>query len=282
MFRESVYKRYTPAVTAVQEVEGQKSYWFIFNQNKLLVKIENNKCTIPLLESLDKLEIFPVRTQYLGTLQGHPCYSAEVSSDSIAPSGMDFSELRPLFGALDEDIFFLAGKAIQIVKWDQTHQYCGRCGSHTEELPGERAKKCPKCGFISYPRISPAVITAVLKDDKILLAHNKNFAGNMYSLIAGFVEAGETLEECVQREIIEEVGIKVKNIRYFGSQPWPFPNSLMIGFVAEYESGEISVDGVEIEAADWYHIDNLPELPKKLSIARVIIDWYVKNTVKKD
>lgn len=282
MFRESVYKRYIPAVTAQHDAKGKKSYWFVFSQNKLLVKVENDKCSIPLLEKLDELNLFSIRAQYLGTLQGHPCYSAEVASDSNAPSGMDFSELRQLFGALEEDIFFLAGKAIQIVKWDQTHQYCGRCGTHTEELPGERAKKCPKCGFISYPRISPAVITAVLRANKILLAHNKNFAGNMYSLIAGFVEPGETLEECVQREIMEEVGIKVKNIKYFGSQPWPFPNSLMIGFLAEYESGEISVDGVEIEAADWYDIDNLPELPKKLSIARVIIDWYVKNSVKKD
>lgn len=202
MFRESVYKRYTPAVTAEQDSEEQKSYWFIFCQNKLLVNSINEKCTIPLLDNLDKMELSPIRTQYLGTLQGHPCYSAEVASDSNAPQGMSFSDLRPLFGSLDEDIFFLAGKAIQIVNWDQTHQYCGRCGTQTEDLPGERAKKCPKCGFISYPRISPAVITAVLKDDKILLAHNKNFAGNMYSLIAGFVEPGETLEECVQREIM--------------------------------------------------------------------------------
>jgi NAD+ diphosphatase len=148
------------------------------------------------------------------------------------------------------------------------------------EGEGERAKRCPECGFISYPVICPAVITAIIKDRKILLAHNRSFKGNMYSLIAGFVEAGETLEECVKREIMEEVGLQVKNVKYLGSQPWPFPNSLMIGFTAEYESGEIAVDGVEISDAKWFDIDNLPELPSEISIARKIINWYIENFKK--
>ena len=166
---------------------------------------------------------------------------------------------------------------MQIVNWDQTHQYCGRCGCKTEDLPGERAKKCPACGFTSFPRISPATITAVLKGKSILLTHNRNFRGNIYSLIAGFVEPGETLEECVQREILEETSIQVKNIRYFASQPWPFPNSLMIGFTAEYEGGEVSVDGKELSDAAWFDVQKLPELPGKISIARKIIDWYIQN-----
>lgn len=277
--RESIYKRYIPAVTAQCELDTP-AFWFVFAQNKLLTENSGESVSIPFTEDLHKLGIYPTRTQYLGTLQGSPCFSAEVPADTECPDNMTFGDLRSLYSSLDEDIFMLAGKAIQIVNWDQTHQYCGRCGSHTEDLPGERAKKCPKCGFISYPRISPAVITAILKDNKILLAHNKAFAGNMYSLIAGFVEPGETLEECVKREIMEEVGLKVKNVKYLGSQPWPFPNSLMLGFTAEYESGEISVDGMEIADAGWFDVNNLPELPRKMSIARNIIDWYIANNSK--
>jgi len=281
MHRESIYKRYEPAVT-IQHEEGNQSYWFVFCQNKLLIKVDIDKYSIPFLRNLQELMLFPDRSQYLGILQGHPCYSAEISSYTDIPEGMAFFDLKSLHGALDDDIFLLAGKAIQIVNWDQTHQYCGRCGTPTEELQGERAKKCPNCGFLSFPRISPAVITAVLKGDKILLAHNSSFSGNMYSLIAGFVEPGETLEECVKREIMEEVSLKVKNIKYLGSQPWPFPNSLMIGYIAEYESGELCVDGMEITEAGWFDVDNLPELPKKMSIARVIIDLYIEKYSHKD
>jgi NAD+ diphosphatase len=279
MNKESIYKRYEPAVTDPNENNGQ-IYWFAFCENKMLVKVENDNYCIPYLNSLQELNVLPVRTQYLGILQGSPCYSAEISSSTNAPEGMNFVDLRSLYGVIDEDLFHLAGKAFQIVSWDQMHQFCGRCGSPTEEQPGERAKICPKCGFISYPRICPATITAVLKDNKILLAHAKNFKGNMYSLIAGFLEPGETLEECVKRELMEEVSIKVKNIKYLGSQSWPYPNSMMIGFTAEYDSGEISVDGVEISDAGWFDVDNLPELPSKVSIAREIIDWYIQETRK--
>ncbi|MEE8414186.1 MAG: NAD(+) diphosphatase [Dehalococcoidales bacterium] len=274
MSRESIYKSYKPA-DAIESGHNDYGYWFVFCLNKLLIKPDD--CSIPYLTSLAELELSPVRTQYLGTLQGQPCHSAEVSPDTIPPGGMSFRELRSLYGLLNEDIFLLAGKAIQIVNWDQTHQYCGRCGHKTQTLQGERANKCQVCGFTSYPRLSPAVITAVLKDNKILLSHNAAFRGNMHSLIAGFVEPGETLEECVKRELLEEVGIQVKNVKYFGSQPWPFPNSLMIGFTAGYESGEISVDGKEVLEAGWYGVNNLPELPPEMSIAREIIDWFIQN-----
>jgi NAD+ diphosphatase len=238
---------------------------------------QKDKVTIPYFKSLSELNITPVRIQYLGTLQGSPCYSAEAKAESANPEGMEFIELRSLYSVLDEDIFLLAGKATQIVSWDQTNNYCGRCGTKMEPLEGERAKICPVCRLINYPRISPAAITAVIKGNKILLTHNAAFKGNIHSLIAGFVEPGETIEECVHREIFEEVGLKVNNLKYFGSQPWPFPNSLMIGFTAEYKSGEISVDGQEITEAGWYDAGNLPELPGKMSIARKIIEWFVKT-----
>jgi NAD+ diphosphatase len=274
MSRESIYKRYQPAVTS-EPGNDCYVYWFIFSMNKLLIK--NDELGIPYSRSLKELNLSPLRMQYLGTLQEQPCYSAEVSPDTIAPEGMSFRELMSLYGVLDEDIYLLAGRAVQIVRWDQQHQYCGRCGHKTETLQGERAKKCPACGFISYPRLSPATITAVLKDNKILLTHYAAFRGNMHTIIAGFVEPGETLEECVKREIQEEVGIQVKNIKYFKSQPWPYPNSLMIGFTAEYESGEISVDNTEISEAAWYDLNSLPELPPKMSIAREIIDWFKQS-----
>jgi len=273
---ESIYKRYIPA-NICEQVESGNIYWFVFNSGKLLVKIDKDNTSIPFVKTIEELNIVALRTQYLGTLDGQPCYSVEVSSDVKDPKGMCFIDLRSLYGSIDEDIFILAGRALQIVTWDQTHQYCGRCGTHAETIQGERAKRCPKCGLINYPRISPAVITAILKDNKILLAHNSGFKGNMHSLIAGFLEPGETLEECVEREIMEEVGIQVKNIKYFGSQPWPFPNSMMIGYIAEYASGEILVDGVEITEAGWFATDNLPELPSRMSIARKLIDWYIEN-----
>ncbi len=274
MSRESIYKRYERAFTA-GSAGDEYAYWFVFCRNRLLVTPDELR--IPYVKGLEELGISPLRTQYLGRMDGHPCYSAEVPPDTVALEGMSFEEMMSLYGVLEEDIYLLAGKAVQIVSWDQTHQYCGRCGSETETDPGERAKKCPVCGFTSYPRLSPAVIIAVLKDDKILLTQYSAFRGNMHTIIAGFVEPGETLEECVKREIFEEVGVRVKNIRYFGSQPWPYPNSLMIGFTAEYESGEITVDKEEISHAGWYGADNLPELPPKLSIAREIIDWFVRN-----
>ncbi|MBL4938266.1 NAD(+) diphosphatase [Clostridium sp. YIM B02515] len=277
MHRESIYKNYMPAIKA-EHANKTNSYWFIFYSDKLLIKADDNKADIPFAKSLEDLNITAERTQYLGTLKGHPCYSAEISSDIIDSKSLSFKSLRSLFSILEEDVFILAGKAFQIVNWDKTHQYCGKCGSETYTMESERAKKCPKCGFTSYPVLSPAVITAIIKDKKILLAHNRSFPGKRYGLIAGFVEPGETLEECVKREAMEEVGISIKSIRYLGSQPWPFPNSLMIGFTAEYESGEIKEDGEEIDAADWFEVNNLPEeLPSEISIANKIINWYIEN-----
>jgi NAD+ diphosphatase len=178
---------------------------------------------------------------------------------------------------MEESLIWIAGRANQLVYWNQTHQYCGGCGRPTEDKNDERAKICPECSLINYPRLSPAVIVAVLKNNQILLGRNKRFKLPFYSVLAGFVEPGETLETCVKREICEEVGIAVKNIRYFGSQPWPFPNSLMIAFVADYADGEIRTDGSEIVDAAWFSKDRLPQIPPKISIARQLIDWFAQT-----
>lgn len=274
--KKSIYDRYIPAVIP-PSVRDDSAWWFVFSSNKLLVRLSESSAGIPFAVKLENLGLKSVREQYLGTLDGYHCYSAEADADVQAPDGMDFKDLRSLFGVLEEDMFLLSGRAFQIVSWDQTHQYCGRCGAGTETKQDERAKVCPKCGFISYPRISPAVIAAVVRDGQLLLAHAKHFRENWYSVIAGFVEPGETFEDCVKREVMEEVGIKVKNLKYFGSQPWPFPNSLMVAFTAEYESGEIKVDGIEIGDAGWYKNGSFPDTPTTMTIAGRMIEWFKIN-----
>ena len=257
--------------------ERTSALWFIFSKGKLLTKITNDTDAIPDTSDLTESNISPGRSQYLGTLDGRPCYAAELTSGLPDAAHFKFKDLRALFRSIDEDLIWVAGRANQLVDWSRSHQHCGACGRPTEDKTDERAKICPQCGLVNYPRLSPAVIVAVLKNDRILLARNKRFKLPFYSVLAGFVEPGESLEECVQREIREEVGLTVKNIRYFGSQPWPFPNSLMIAFVAEYAQGKITIDGSEITDAAWFSKDKLPQIPPGISIARQLIDWFAES-----
>jgi NAD+ diphosphatase len=275
MHRESIYRRYKPEFTPNKE-NNKNAYWFLFNSNELLVEMGKIP-EIPYTKSLEELKINPIRLQYLGTFNGHPCYSGELPSEIQVPRGMAFKDLRSLYDIIEEDLYLLAGRASQIVNWDRTHQFCGQCGAPTITKDDEMAKLCPECGFTSFTRLSPAVITAIIKDGKLLMALHTRTSGNMYGLIAGFVEPGETLTEAVQRETMEEVGLKVKNIEYFGSQPWPYPHSLMIGFTADYDSGEIEVDGKEIIDAKWFDSDQLPQVPSRMSIAGELIQWYLEN-----
>ncbi|MCE5215015.1 MAG: NAD(+) diphosphatase [Methanobacterium sp.] len=275
MFRKSIYKKYTPAITPDKE-NNKPKYWFIFLASEMLIKNKKHD-KIPFISNIEEINLSPVRIQYLGLLKGNPCYSVELESGTDAPEGMVFKDLKLLYDELGEDIFLLAGKAFQIVNWDKNHQFCGRCGTSTENDKNEMAKICPECGFTSHTRLSPAVITAIIKDGKILMAKHLRTHGNTYGLIAGFVEPGETIEETVKRETMEEVGIKVKNIKYFGSQPWPFPDSLMIAFTAEYDSGDIKVDGKEIVEAQWFTARKLPRMPHKMSIAGELMEWYVNK-----
>lgn len=212
-----------------------------------------------------------------GNHAGLPCFAVDLPDSAGAADGLSFKGLRNLFGLIDEELFAVAGRAFQVVQWDRTHRFCGRCGRATVHHERDRARQCPGCGLVSYPRVSPAVIVLVSRGDRFLLARNASFPGKRYSILAGFVEAGETLETAVVREIREEVGIEVRNVAYFGSQPWPFPHSLMVGFTAEHASGEIAIDGEEIVDAGWYRADpeQLPELPNRISISRRIIDSFL-------
>ena len=217
---------------------------------------------------------------FLGTLSGRHCWAVDADDPDdidVVMLGVNgelaFADLMGLWGAMDERTWAVAGRAVQLVEWVRTHRFCGRCGSPTEEAPGERARCCPSCGLLAFPRLAPAVITLVERDDgHALLARNARWPMAMYSCLAGFVEPGETLEEAAAREVLEEVGIEVGGLEYRRSQPWPFPHSLMLGFRARYRAGEIECDGVEIADAQWFSPDELPDIPGPISIARWLID----------
>lgn len=270
-----MHSRFNPAVI-LPDTLFPSAWWFAFAGNKLLVYDEPT-VRVPNLPDLNTLNLAPVRTQFLGMLDGLPCFEAELPEGAIAPPGMAFCTLRELYSSVDDELFIVSSRAVQIKEWDRTHQFCGHCATPTTQLSHERAKRCPNCGLVNYPRLSPAIIVLISRGDEVLLARAPRFPHGMYSILAGFVEPGESLEQTLVREVREEVGIEVSNIRYFGSQPWPFPNSLMIGFTADYAGGEIVIDPNEISDAAWFHKHNLPQLPPPLSIARKLIDWFVAD-----
>ena len=248
------------------------AYWFVFQGNQILIRREDDRASVPEVVHIRELGLEPVRIQYLGVLQGRHCFSCEFEPGVSAPEGFLWSGLRGLFGQVDDVVFGLAGRALQVMDWDRSHQYCGRCGTPTVLKTGERARQCPSCGQTHYPRIAPAVMALVQRGDQLLLARSPHFPPGMHSALAGFVEPGESLEQCLIREVKEEVCVEVDNLRYFSSQPWPFPHSLMIAFNCDYVSGEIVPDPTEIEAAAWFGLNNLPVLPNRISIARRLID----------
>ena len=188
-------------------------------------------------------------------------------------------DLRASFDVLPFEEYRMAGTASQILTWDLNSRFCPRCGVRTVQT-ARIAKRCPQCGQEIYPRISPAIIVLIKRgEDEVLLVHARNFRGTFRGLVAGFLEPGETLEECVRREVMEETGLAIKNIRYFASQPWPYPSGIMVGYVAEYAGGDIHLQDEELNAGAFYHKDRLPEIPKKLSIARRLIDAWLEGKI---
>jgi len=214
---------------------------------------------------------------YIGHSNDTPVYAADIPVSSPVPDGWMRSDVRSLYTKISDEEMSIAALAVQLVDFDRTTRYCGRCGTKTHPLRSERAKLCPGCNQITYPRLSPAIIVLVRNGNSILLARSPRFPPGVHSLIAGFAEPGETLEETVQREVFEEVGITVKSIRYIASEPWPFPHSMMIGFKADYAGGDIRVDNKEIESAGWFCRNKLPLLPAPLSLSRALIDAWVKK-----
>ena len=265
---------YIGAASAAGEPDAG-SLCFVFQQTLLLVAQQPGGAQLPAHDNLTGLAADSLRRLYLGTLGERACYAFEYGADTEAPQGMAWQGLRALYSKLDDSLFALAGRALQLIDWDRTHQFCGRCGTPTVHRGHEHARECPACALIAYPRIAPAVMCLIRRGREILLARSPRFAPGMYSALAGFVEPGESLEQCLAREVLEETGVRIANARYFASQPWPFPHSLMIAFVADYAGGEITPAPDEIEDAQWFDIDVLPKLPNRISIARRLIDGVV-------
>lgn len=267
---------FIPGLIPIQNSTND-DWWFIVCGSSLLVTMSETGAAVPRSPQIAFLKETLSKISYMGTLDNAGCFVAELQERGEELQGMRFQELRPLLGLLSDEMFSIAGRAFQLLHWERTHQFCSRCGSRTGPKKDERAKLCPQCGLVDYPAISPAIIVAVVKDREILLAQARRFVTRFYSVLAGFVEPGETFEECVQREVKEEVGLDVDRIEYFGSQPWPFPNSLMVAFTAVHAGGEIKIDGTEIVDAQWFTANTLPEIPRKGAIARRLIDWFVEN-----
>ncbi|WP_437787296.1 NAD(+) diphosphatase [Sorangium sp. So ce1097] len=253
--------------------------WFAFRGDELLVRglagDGEGRFDVPVAADLADLGVPVVRAQPLGELDGRPCRSAELAPDAPAPDGYAYVSLRRLHGRIDPELFDVAGTAYQIQHWDRAHQYCAACGAELGAGQDERVKRCARCASSYFPRITPATIVLVEDGPRILMTRQARFPAGMYGLVAGFVEPGETLEACVAREVHEETGVDVADVTYFGSQPWPFPHQIMVGFTARYAGGELRVDTRELEDACWFHREALPLLPPPLSIARKLIDAWL-------
>ena len=228
------------------ETSNKLCYWFLFYKDQLLLQKENDTYTIPYGENPPVPVSHTLEVDYR---DGLPARTAEVDPP---------------------------GKAFQLLYWDSHSRFCPVCGTPTVQTTSIM-KQCPSCKHEIYPTISAAMIVLIRKEDSILLVHARNFRGTFHGLVAGFLEVGETLEECVRREVREETGLEVDNITYFGNQPWPYPSGLMVGFVADYVSGEIKLQDEELSSGAFYTKDNLPEIPRKLSLARKLIDWWLDH-----
>ena len=267
---------FSPAVVAPEQGSADDLF-FLFQGAELLVIPDNESVVVPRRHQLQLLGSAPEQTHYLGSIGNVGCFAAPLAEDHNVPAEWGRFGLRALFSRLGDPLFAVAGRGIQVLQWDETHRFCGRCGQPTERSSVERSRVCPACDLTSYPRLAPAMMALVRRGNELLLARSPHFPEGMFSALAGFVEPGESLEETLHREVREEVGIAITNLRYFGSQPWPFPHSLMIAFVADYLSGEITPQPGEIEAAEWFGIDRLPRLPHRISIARQLIDACVAD-----
>lgn len=248
--------------------------WFLVHARGLIVRRDGDRVLFPSEDDVAHLGIAAAAAHPVGTFGGDEVLAAWMESADLA-APFESIGLRALAALFDAETFGMAGRAMHVMDWVTTHRFCGRCGTPTRRAERERSMVCPACGLSAHPRIAPAIIVLVRRGEEALLARNAKFPGAFYSTLAGFSEIGESLEETLAREVREEVGIGVKNIRYFGSQPWPFPHSLMIGFTAEWADGAIAVDGEEIADAQWFRADALPLIPPPISIARRLIDAWV-------
>jgi len=254
----------------------QPALWFVFKQEEILLSPTH---IIPyfVAEELVLSSTDIKQRHYLGCYGTVHCYALEVLETTQPPRGLLFHPFRGSHAlSTDQDLFLIAARAKQILTWHTTTQFCSHCGTPTQMCEKERAKICPHCHAKFFPQLAPVVLILIWRNNEILLARSPHFPKGVYSILAGFVEPGETLEQAAEREVKEEVGIDIKCLQYFGSQPWPFPSQLMIGFMAEYAHGEINIDPQEITDAQWFSLNALPVLPNPLSLSRHMIEHFLK------
>lgn len=257
----------------MSNINNAPAYWFIFFNDQLLLKKEGETYTIPCsihppvpVESILEVSSF----------QDIPCRTAVVEAPLEETPDFLPMGLRASYDYLDGRLHTLSGKAYELIYWDRHSRFCPACGTKTV-MQTTISKQCPACKYEIYPVVSPAILVLIRKEDSILLVHARNFKGSFHGLVAGFLETGETLEECVRREVMEETGLEITNISYFGNQPWPYPSNLMVGFIADYVSGTIRLQDEELSEGAFFTKENLPELPRKLSLARKMIDWWLEQ-----
>jgi len=265
----------------LQQGKTGSSRWLIVDSGRILIRRGDAGVSFPETEDRRSLGLKNAPGPAIGETEDGAYFLEHGDALAPVPEGFEWMELRALFGSLDDELFWIAGRANHLAGWDRTHRFCGACGADLALQEDAWAKRCPSCDQTYYPQIAPAVIVSVVDGDRILLARNCHYRYPFFTVLAGFVEAGEDLESAVHREILEEVGISVKNLRYFGSQPWPFPNSLMIGFTAEYAGGELRPDPREILEAAWFTRETMPEGPSSISIARRLIEAFVDGGVRR-
>ncbi len=254
---------------------GEEGIWVVLRGTELLLSREGLETHFPRGPLPRLLSAEDYRRLYIGTWDGQPCRLLSLPETAPLPAGWLAENLPDWHSKIDIVPLSLAGTAAQILHWERTSRFCSLCGNITEGLPGGWGKRCTGCGYAHFPHIHPCAITLVRRPGEVLLTRQADWPVGRYSLVSGFVEFGECLEEAAAREVLEETGVRVGNLRYVGSQCWPFPSQLMAGFIADYLDGELQVDRQELEDARWFRVDALPGLPPPRSISRYILDRYL-------
>ena len=270
--------RFSPGCDPVAVPPPDDARWCVFRGSELLLLQRNIADAPTLLDHASAAGLSMLRTHGVGRLEGHPALAGEIAAEAELPAGVIVSNLRAAATTLPAGEWSAAALASQVLHWDRTNRFCGTCGSPmTSPHPRERARRCGPCGHVVYPRVSPCIITLIHDGRRMLLTRQASWPAGRYGLVAGFVEAGETLEDCVRREVAEETGLTLAEITYLGSQPWPFPHQLMVGFIARYAGGEVVLRDGELEDARWFEPEVLPTLPPRLSIARSLIEHFLQH-----